>query len=55
MLREMAGATTPLSWLAPPVRNETTRLAAELVPATGEGWVQGWEEDGPATSVTALA
>ncbi len=45
----------PFCWLAPPILNQTTRLALEAVPATGELRVQGFEPDGPATAVLALA
>lgn len=42
------------AWLQAPILNPTTRLAAELNPATGAVLVQGWEADGPATRVTVL-
>ena len=42
-------------WLKHPILNDTTRLALEAVPATGELVAQGYEADGPATAVLALA
>jgi len=58
-IREHQGArrpgAAPFCWLKAPILNETTRLALEAVPATGELRVQGFEPDGPATAVLALA
>jgi hypothetical protein len=42
------------NWLSFPVLNETTRLAAIMDPAAGRLIVQGFEADGPATSVLSL-
>lgn len=41
-------------WLKPPVLNETTRLAAVLDPARRQLRVQGFEADGPATTLLSL-
>ncbi|MDX2100977.1 MAG: hypothetical protein EAZ99_00735 [Alphaproteobacteria bacterium] len=49
-----AASQRPLDWLVYPVLNETTRLAVDLCPATGEGWAQGFEAGAPVTAVTAL-
>ena len=45
----------PFCWLAAPILNHTTRLAFEAVPASGELLAQGFEPDGPATAILALA
>lgn len=42
------------AWLAPPVLNETTRLAVSANPARGTLHVQGWEAAGPVTRWTAV-
>lgn len=42
-------------WLADPLRNPTTRLAAVLDAAGGRALLQGYEEDGPATGTLHLA
>ena len=42
------------AWLAPPVLNPTTRLAAEMNPATGRLLARGFEESGPATRILRL-
>jgi hypothetical protein len=55
MRHAMAGAPTVLGWLQHPVLNETTRLATELSPGSGAGWVQGWEASGPVTAVTGVS
>ena len=44
----------PFCWLAPPILNETTRIALEAVPATGELQVWGFEPEGPATAPLTL-
>ncbi|MEX0808897.1 MAG: carcinine hydrolase/isopenicillin-N N-acyltransferase family protein [Dongiaceae bacterium] len=54
MLAELAHGRREFSWLAPPVLNELTRLAAEMEPASGRLWLQGFEADGPATRVLRL-
>jgi hypothetical protein len=41
-------------WLAPPVLNETTRMAAILDPAAGKLTARGYEADGAATAILAL-
>lgn len=41
-------------WLASPILNPTTRLAAIMNPATGRLVAQGWESTGPATRVLRL-
>lgn len=45
---------TDFNWLSPPMLNETTRLAAIMDPAAGRLVVQGFEADGPATTVLSL-
>lgn len=56
LMREQAATAGPdLSWLKPPVLNETTRLA--LYAEAGDGGrlvAQGFEADGPATAVTEI-
>lgn len=47
-------ADETLSWLQPPILNPTTRLVATANAATGALCVQGWERNGPATSVFTL-
>jgi hypothetical protein len=47
-------ASNDLSWLVPPIRNETTRLAVMANAATGALIVQGWERGEAATSVFTL-
>ncbi len=42
------------SWLQPPVLNERTRLALIADASTGEIMAQGFEADGPATSILRL-
>lgn len=44
-----------LDWLAPPILNERTRLAAVANAARGSLTVQGFEVDGPATKILTLA
>ncbi|MGE0118981.1 MAG: hypothetical protein AB7S71_07850 [Dongiaceae bacterium] len=44
----------PLAWVAPPVANPYTRLAAVLDPAAGRLTVQGWEKHGPVTRILHL-
>ena len=51
---ERAPGAAPFCWLVPPILNETTRLALEAVPATGELRVQGFEPEGPATAPLTL-
>jgi hypothetical protein len=46
--------TDDLAWVAPPVANPYTRLAAVLDAGSGRLAVQGWEADGPATQVLHL-
>jgi hypothetical protein len=52
-------ADTDFGWLAPPMRNATTRMAAILEPGPALGAarlaVQGFEAQGPATTVLSLA
>ncbi|MBT3359277.1 MAG: hypothetical protein HN403_06570 [Rhodospirillales bacterium] len=42
------------AWVAPPILNATTRLAAIANARAGKLIVQGWEEDGPATEIFTL-
>ena len=42
------------SWMQPPILNPTTRLAAVANAKTGALLAQGWEADGPATTVFRL-
>ncbi|RED49834.1 hypothetical protein [Aestuariispira insulae] len=42
-------------WVRPPVLNPFTRLAVETCPANGHLRVQGYEQDGPATSEFLLS
>lgn len=46
-----SGPTFDLQWLAAPVLNATTRLAAVFTPATGEILAQGFAGEMPATAV----
>jgi hypothetical protein len=54
LLAELNGGSRDFGWLAPPVLNELTRIAAELEPATGRMMLQGFEFDGPATRILRL-
>lgn len=45
----------PFAWLAPPILNDTTRVALEAVPGTGALWVRGYEPEGRVTRTAALA
>jgi hypothetical protein len=54
MLAELNGGRREFAWLAPPVLNELTRLAAEMEPASGRLLLQGFEATGPATRVLRL-
>jgi hypothetical protein len=54
MLEELNGGRREFAWLAPPVLNELTRLAAEMEPASGRLLLQGFEATGPATRVLRL-
>lgn len=47
-------ADETLSWLQPPILNPTTRLAVTANAARESLGVQGWERDGPATSLFTL-
>ena len=47
-------ATDDFSWVQPPIRNETTRLAVIANAGRGILTVQGWENDGPATRILRL-
>lgn len=49
-----ADAGEDLGWLAPPVLNETTRLAMVAEAATGRLSARGYEADGPATRTLRL-
>ena len=53
--REAGSAGHGLDWLKPPVLNPTTRLAMVAEPGSGRLIAQGFEEDGPATAVTAIS
>jgi hypothetical protein len=50
----LAGAGPDLDWLAPPVLNETTRLALVAEPASGRLTARGFEATGPATAPLRL-
>lgn len=50
----LAGAGPELDWLAPPVLNETTRLALVAEPASGRLTARGFEATGPATAPLRL-
>jgi hypothetical protein len=54
MLRIVGAADGDFSWLRPPILNPTTRLAVVANAATGLLRVQGWEREGPATTVFNL-
>ncbi len=54
MLTELNGGSREFGWLAPPVLNELTRIAAEMEPASGRLMLQGFEYDGPATRILRL-
>lgn len=43
-----------LEWVAPPVANACTRVAAEMCAATGRLVVAGWEANGRVTAVTEV-
>ena len=47
-------AAADFSWLAPPILNQTTRVAMIANAAQGSLMVQGFEADGPATAVFTL-
>ncbi len=46
---------SPFVWLVPPILNDSTRVALEAVPATGELRLRGYEPDGQATATAELA
>jgi hypothetical protein len=48
-------APNDLSWLAPPILNPTTRIAAVMNAAGATLVLQGWEREGAATAVFTLA
>ena len=50
----LAGAGPDLAWLAPPVLNETTRLALVAEPASGRLTARGFEAHGPVTATLRL-
>ena len=58
-LRMMEGlrerALDDFAWVTPPIFNPTTRLAVIANARLGTLLVQGWEADGPATTVFALS
>ncbi len=53
-LAARSAATPPFAWLTHPILNDTTRLALEAVPATGELLARGYEPEGPATECLVL-
>jgi hypothetical protein len=55
MQRVLARAGDAFSWLAPPILNRYTRLVVIANTARCLLSVQGWEKDGPATSVFTLS
>jgi hypothetical protein len=55
MQRALANAGDAFSWLAPPTLNRYTRLVVVANTARCFLSVQGWEKDGPATSVFTLS
>jgi hypothetical protein len=55
MQRVLASAGDAFSWLAPPTLNRYTRLVVIANTARCFLSVQGWEKDGPATSVFTLS
>ena len=55
MERAASAPAHDFDWLAPPVLNRTTRVVCAMNPATGAMVAQGWEADGPATTVLRLA
>jgi hypothetical protein len=50
----LADAGPDLTWLAPPVLNDTTRLAMIAEPASGRLVARGFEATGPATAILRL-
>ncbi len=49
-----AASASPFDWVKSPILNPTTRLAVVANPANGRLVVQGWEKNGPATTVFEL-
>ncbi|MEL6297981.1 MAG: hypothetical protein AAFQ45_05370 [Pseudomonadota bacterium] len=50
-----AGRDAAFDWVGAPVRNDLTRLMLRATPASGDLIAQGFEADGPATHVLAMA
>lgn len=50
-MAEARNVAEPFGWLVPPILNQDTRVAFETNAATGEFRLQGYESDGPATSM----
>ena len=48
------GGNDELSWVTPPILNQTTRLAVVANASAGTLRVRGWERDGPATREFSL-
>lgn len=48
-LAERRGRVPVFDWVQAPILNDTTRLAMEAVPATGEFWARGFEPNGAVT------
>lgn len=51
---EAGTANDEFAWVAPPILNDTTRLAVVANASAGTLRVQGWESDGPATRVFSV-
>jgi hypothetical protein len=54
-MQDVMTTARDLDWVAAPILNSHTRLAAEMNPATGQSLVQGYEKDGAVSSATPFA
>lgn len=51
-LAAWTGRGADIDWVSGPVLNACTRVSVEMLPATGELAVAGWEDSARATEVT---
>jgi hypothetical protein len=54
MIEAMTAHNPDFAWVAPPIANRDTRVAAEMNAATGEFTLQGWEGVEPVTEILRL-
>ena len=54
MLEAMTARHADFAWVAPPIANRDTRVAAEMNPAAGTFELQGWEGTAPVTTILRL-